>query len=414
MGSSFGLQPEICHVVFVKSITFATPTQHQASASDMHQRPSYGLKPFPPPTPNLIELPTCPVCLERMDDTNGLMTIPCQHVFHCECLQGWSGSGCPVCRYTGPPHNDASSLSAGAGAGAGAGVGGGKDAFGSAVSNLCAMCDCPEDLWICLICGHVGCGRYKGGHAKEHWKDTAHCFALEIETQHVWDYAGDTWVHRLIRAKGDGKVVELPSHKDGPGGGGGGAGDDVVAKTKVEAVGLEYTHLLTSQLESQRVYFEEKIAQAADKAHTAAHAAESAASRATAAAEKLQMLEARYEELRGDVVPQLERDLARERKRADKAQELARRLGRELQEERGMARGLAERVAHLEKEAEAHGVAMAGLEALREENADLAMFISGQKTLMEMERVGELEAGELEGSSASAPEKTGRKKGRKK
>ena len=24
---------------------------------------------------------------------------------------------------------------------------------------------CFQNLWICLICGHIGCGRYEGGHA---------------------------------------------------------------------------------------------------------------------------------------------------------------------------------------------------------------------------------------------------------
>lgn len=48
---------------------------------------------------------------------------------------------------------------------------------------------CPRpaqvDLWICLICGHVGCGRYKAGHAIDHWKASQHCYALELETQRV-------------------------------------------------------------------------------------------------------------------------------------------------------------------------------------------------------------------------------------
>ena len=57
-------------------------------------------KPLAPPTRSLVELPTCPVCLERMDETTGLLTILCQHVFHCACLEKWRGSGCPVCRYT--------------------------------------------------------------------------------------------------------------------------------------------------------------------------------------------------------------------------------------------------------------------------------------------------------------------------
>lgn len=29
-----------------------------------------------------------------------------------------------------------------------------------------------DSLWICLVCGHVGCGRYQGGHAARHYKDT--------------------------------------------------------------------------------------------------------------------------------------------------------------------------------------------------------------------------------------------------
>jgi hypothetical protein len=33
------------------------------------------------------ELPTCPVCLERLDSTvSGIMTILCNHTFHCSCL----------------------------------------------------------------------------------------------------------------------------------------------------------------------------------------------------------------------------------------------------------------------------------------------------------------------------------------
>jgi len=62
-----------------------------------------------------------------------------------------------------------------------------------------------------LICGHVGCGRYKSGHSKDHWKESSHVYALELETQRVWDYVGDGYVHRLIQSKTDGKLVEVPS-----------------------------------------------------------------------------------------------------------------------------------------------------------------------------------------------------------
>ena len=208
------------------------------------------------------------------------------------------------------------------------------------------------DSTICLICGNVGCGRYAGGHAKEHWRETAHSFSLELETQHVWDYAGDTWAHRLIRDKGDGKVVELPSaagrhhhhhhhHHPGNDGGGGGGGDDDdedwVPRSKLDNIGLEYTHLLTSQLESQRVYFEEMVAKAADKAAAAATAAEQATEAAGRAERELGEARAEAGRLRDEAVPALEKEGAREKARAERSAELARSLGRSLREERAVA-----------------------------------------------------------------------------
>lgn len=40
------------------------------------------------PVENMTELPTCAVCLERMDD--GVLTILCNHTFHAECLEQWA------------------------------------------------------------------------------------------------------------------------------------------------------------------------------------------------------------------------------------------------------------------------------------------------------------------------------------
>ncbi|OAQ96238.1 hypothetical protein LLEC1_02794, partial [Akanthomyces lecanii] len=92
------MEPQVCHVVFVKSIIFETPARnmaHEPIASSSSAAVSNSLRPFPPPMPDLVELPTCPVCLELMDETSGIMTIPCSHVFHCTCLQNWKGGGCP-------------------------------------------------------------------------------------------------------------------------------------------------------------------------------------------------------------------------------------------------------------------------------------------------------------------------------
>lgn len=43
------------------------------------------------PIAGLTELPSCPVCLERLDDSvNTVLTILCNHSFHSSCLEQWS------------------------------------------------------------------------------------------------------------------------------------------------------------------------------------------------------------------------------------------------------------------------------------------------------------------------------------
>ncbi|CAK7226213.1 hypothetical protein SBRCBS47491_006154 [Sporothrix bragantina] len=514
------MDSEVCHVALVKSITIETPAtlsirerQNRGSMSASATAEAHGesqisaerpalpvhrlshsgkepatissLRPLPPPTANLVELPTCPVCLERMDDTAGIMTILCQHVFHCTCLQTWKGSGCPVCRATNP--SQISTIMSAGGSSDKAGIEYGSSSASAAaggsmapydpsnpyaqpfgaggVSNLCSICDCPDDLWICLICGNVGCGRYKGGHAKDHWKDTMHSFSLELETQHVWDYAGDMWVHRLIRDKGDGKIVELPGrngrrYNDGRRRRVGGHRDDddegdeeeadgegqhdrrshgrrrrrryaeddvdeseeeeeeeVVPRAKLDRIGLEYTHLLTSQLENQRVYFEEMVNKAADKASKAAAAAESASAQTAEAMRELASLRAAHNTLVETTVPSLERDIEREKRRADKAAELARGLSKSLQDEKRVSEGLMVRIKHVQDKAAVHqeqlAAALAEAAELRETNHDLTMFISGQEKLRELEAEGQVAAGEVEEGMVSVPEdKKGKNKGK--
>lgn len=328
------------------------------------------------------------------------MTIPCSHVFHCTCLQSWKGAGCPVCRFANNSQGASSDPSNPY-----------AQPFGSHISNLCSVCDCTDDLWICLICGYVGCGRYKGGHAKDHWKDTAHSFALELETQYVWDYAGDMWVHRLIRDKGEGKVLELPGRNEYRGHQ---ADEDVVPRAKLENIGLEYTHLITSQLESQRAYYEEMLSKAVDKAAKASATAESTAGQASSALEKLELLNAKFETLSTETLPVLERDLDREKTKASKSDNLARNLGKSLQEEKELNKGLMQRIKHLGEDNETVRQKMEEMERqiaeLQEMNHDLTMFISGQEKLKAMEQEGQLQEGEIESGSASVPEKTRRRR----
>ncbi|RAL09753.1 putative RING and UBP finger domain protein [Aspergillus homomorphus CBS 101889] len=381
------MEPETCHVVFVKTVEIqaigsgtlslgnsqqnALRSPHTTTASAVRTgsastsaAPSATLssRPLAPPTPALIELPTCPVCLERMDETTGLLTIICQHVFHCTCLQKWKGSGCPVCRYT---QHDIRRTSQGM-----------LMSPDEESTAECTVCHSDINLWVCLICGSVGCGRYDGAHAFAHYKETAHAFAMDLTTQRVWDYVGDAYVHRIIQSKTDGKLVELPaadhSALDPP------DWTDAVPREKLENMSVEYTHLLTSQLESQRAYFEEVVERAVDKASQASAAACTAQDAAQTAVNSLRGLQAQYDTLTGETIPSLERDKVRAEKRAERFEAMARKLEKEWREEKTMNGSLMERIQHLSAEVEALKVANADL---TEQNRDLTFFISGSERL---------------------------------
>ena len=355
-------------------------------------------KPLAPRTPSLIELPTCPVCLERMDETTGLLTILCQHVFHCTCLEKWSGGGCPVCRYT---HDDFSSRRAAA-------VGLNTDP--STEQLECETCHAERNLWQCLICGKVGCGRYDAAHAFQHYEATSHTFAMDLESKRVWDYVGDAYVHRIIQSVTDGvgsaKLVELPArHESALDPWTEGDGEDPVPRAKLDNISLEYTHLLTSQLESQRVYFEDLVGQAADKASQAQAAAASAMASAENATSQLESLQKRYDDLAADAVPALEREKTRLQQRADKSEALARTFGKELQEEKTVTKRLMDRIEHLRKEVEGLVQDKRRMEMekkdLEEQNRDLTFFISSSE---KVKSLGEEEREELQEGTVSVPD----------
>ncbi|KAL4943052.1 hypothetical protein BDV06DRAFT_148853 [Aspergillus oleicola] len=374
------MEPETCHVVFVKSVEIqgvdpaaeseshsTTPAQRPSLAATSQPSSSniapatLSTKPLAPPTPSLIELPTCPVCLERMDEITGLLTIICQHVFHCTCLQKWKGSGCPVCRYTQDDFRKTS------------------QALPFDENNAeaeCSVCHSDVNLWVCLICGNVGCGRYDSAHAFAHYTQTSHVFAMDLSTQRVWDYVGDAYVHRIIQSKTDGKLVELPaadnSALDPP------DWTDAVPREKLENMSVEYTHLLTSQLESQRAYFEGILERAVDKASQATTAASAAQEAADTATATLNSIQSHQTALTTESIPTLERDKLRAEKRAEKFETMARKLEREWREEKTINESLMTRIAHLTAEVEA--LKTSNLD-LQEQNRDLTFFISGQERL---------------------------------
>jgi BRCA1-associated protein len=203
---------------------------------------------------------------------------------------------------------------------------------------------------------------------------------MELETQRVWDYAGDGYVHRLIQTKSDGKLVEFPPvastgtyyHPADRG------IEDDVSREKLDSMGMEYTYLLTTQLESQRVYYEEMIAAAADKAAEAGDAVNLANA-------QIEVLERRLEEFSQELRKlRLEREKlnhslsetvkARDRteNKCVKLGETARAWQKELKDEKLLSEGLLNKVNALTEE---KNELKKEKDELQEQNQDLMFML---------------------------------------
>ncbi|XVF88347.1 hypothetical protein PTKIN_Ptkin19aG0043500 [Pterospermum kingtungense] len=217
-------EAELCHILFIHSVEYSELGEIAST------------------TPvGFTELPTCPICLERLDpDTSGIISTFCDHSFQCSCTSKWTHLSCTVCQFCQQQDE----------------------------KMACSICGSLENLWACLICGFMGCGRYKEGHAVRHWKDTQHCYSLELISQQIWDYVGDGYVHRLNQSKADGKSIEINSRcmSDEGNCGSCGYGDDsgiseAIYSSKVEAIFDEYSRLLATELEKQRQNYESLLAE---------------------------------------------------------------------------------------------------------------------------------------------------------
>lgn len=172
------LAPEICHVLPVSSVEFTTKAsilEPLFDGADFVDAEGIGAL----QSGDFVQVPTCPVCLERIDSAaTGIMIVACQHKFHCQCLERWGDGRCPVCRFALQANAGERQLAA-------------RSEHAPARDIHCSACGIAGNTWLCLICGNAGCGRYDEGHASEHYCRTGHNFALEVATHRVWDYLGD-------------------------------------------------------------------------------------------------------------------------------------------------------------------------------------------------------------------------------
>ncbi|ODN73613.1 BRCA1-associated protein [Cryptococcus wingfieldii CBS 7118] len=349
---------ETCHPIRIHHLVLHKLDPPTAASTPIPAFPPSGV-----PAEGRFELPSCPVCLERLDsNVTGLVTLPCAHTFDCDCLRKWGDSRCPVCRVSHLLLSSSSATPA-------------HPAHPDRERDItrltkCNLCGSTDNNWICVVCGTVGCGRYEPGkgHARRHWEESGHVLAMELETQRVWDYKGDNYVHRLIQTKNDGKLVELPSAsslitpsvsrplslgpdhhqsttpqsqsqsspaQDALSSHAGPSSNDIDKISSIESITLEYSYLLSSQLESMRQHYEGQQS--------------TLLSRLTALEQKSDAWDERMQKL--------EREKEKERKEAerwkgkvDSVRGLVGGLQTALGAEKAMSLGLSERIKVLEKE----------------------------------------------------------------
>ncbi|XP_072257377.1 ubiquitin carboxyl-terminal hydrolase 44 isoform X2 [Pyxicephalus adspersus] len=58
----------------------------------------------------------------------------------------------------------------------------------------CVDCNTTESVWACLSCSHVACGRYIEEHALQHFQESKHPIALEVNELYVFCYLCDDYV----------------------------------------------------------------------------------------------------------------------------------------------------------------------------------------------------------------------------
>ncbi|WAR61711.1 hypothetical protein PtB15_12B401 [Puccinia triticina] len=375
---------EICHTAFIRSVRFKSSLI-----------PPFTFPALLPPdllTHSTHELPTCPVCLERMDvSVTGLMTKTCSHTFHCHCLSNWGDSRCPICRYSESKLNKSSTPD----------------------QSECAACGSQANLWICLICGHVGCGRYQGGHAYRHFEESAHLYALELGSQRVWDYVGDNYVHRLIQTRSD-QIVELPALSSAVFDSGGGPGRNEVAyQSKIEAISEEFGHLVASQLDSQRAFYEEEIELLRSRLKTTQQETEEQ----KAIVKKLQAQLQTMEESSQSLEKMSKKEKSTMAKKAGKTLQLSQKLENELKEEQIMSAGMRAQIKKLEEEKNEEKKKTEELSKeivdIKEQLRDMMFFIDMQSKIQNNDSgTSELQGGSIVIGKpvSSTPKLTGKKR----
>ena len=192
---------------------------------------------------------------------------------------------------------------------------------------------------------------------------------------------------------------------------------DTLSAEKIEAIGIEYSYLLTSQLDSQREYYEEQGAELKNQVEELKLMVQSLGMEVEK--ERVSVTEERERRRKEDdkKIDEMHRDKVKAEKRTEKVTDVAKKLEKELREERAVSEGLMKNLGKMKERVEEADKEKADFRAkiadLEDQVRDVMFFLEA-KTKIEHGGGAEAEAagGSIE-MPASLPA-TGRKKKSKK
>ena len=182
---------------------------------------------------------------------------------------------------------------------------------------------------------------------------------MELETQRVWDYAGDNYVHRLIQNKADGKLVELPpaanleAQKSTRQRNGEGPDDsDNLKAEKMEIMAMQYSQILQRAMDDQRATYEEQTAELRRKLDDTSKKLEILSRELEVKLSEAYETQNRKSKEEAEARQHIEKERIKAEKRAEKMTELARKLEKELKEERAVSKGLMDNLGKMKEKVE--------------------------------------------------------------
>lgn len=196
---------------------------------------------------------------------------------------------------------------------------------------------------------------------------------------------------------------------------------DALSAEKIEAIGIEYSYLLTSQLDSQRAYYEEQNAEL--KTHlTELKDIIEQMNRERELQKKFDREEERQRQKKtAELIADIEKGKAKAEQRADRMGDLAKKLDKDLKEERAVTEGLMQNIKSMKERLElaekGKNECLEKIQELQDQVRDLMFFLEANTKI---EQGGGIEAEAAGGSievrsdpSAGSDSKKKKGKGRR-